>query len=58
MSSHDEHILLIRCRQLEQTLRDVCAIIEEIPKADRIRFGLHAIPALKIAQALTARRQQ
>jgi hypothetical protein len=57
MSRHDEEMLTIRCQQLVRALKDVCAIVEEIPEADRVRLGLYSMPAFNIAYGLIAKEE-
>lgn len=52
MSKHDEDLLVIRNRQLTQALKDVCAIVEEIPEGDRVRLGLYSMAAFNTAYEL------
>ena len=58
MSRHDENLLVTRNRQLLRALKDVCAIVEEIPEADRVRLGLYSMPAFDIAYALIAEEER
>jgi hypothetical protein len=55
MSKHDEDLLQLRNKQLVQALKNVCAIVEAIPEADRVRLGLYSMPTFNIAYRLIAR---